>query len=220
MGRRKNGAARPDMRAALIRAASEVFSRDGFDSARVEEIANRAGVAKGSVYNHFEDKFDLFVAVFVTETDEWHQDFLERKGDRRDFVGVVELLLESHLTFMPRHQCISQLIFGEHWLNLAPDLRVRITRQIERHMQSMADILADAARADSVDLRDPIRFMRSLSGLGFFFSQHRLLITDTGDYDPATMRADIRYIRDLLLHGVLRANPSAGKANEPPENRA
>ncbi len=48
----------------LLQAAIEVFSERGYQGATMEEIARRAGVAKGTPYLHFSDKADLFYSVF------------------------------------------------------------------------------------------------------------------------------------------------------------
>jgi AcrR family transcriptional regulator len=50
-------------RTALIHAAREVFSRDGYHGASLETIANEAGFSKGAVYSNFESKAALFLAV-------------------------------------------------------------------------------------------------------------------------------------------------------------
>jgi TetR/AcrR family transcriptional regulator, mexJK operon transcriptional repressor len=46
---------------AILNAALEVFGRDGYADAKVDEIARRAGVAKPTIYNRFGDKRSLFV---------------------------------------------------------------------------------------------------------------------------------------------------------------
>ena len=48
----------------LIHGAREVFARDGFDLARVEDIAAAAGKTRGAFYANFEDKEDVFFAIF------------------------------------------------------------------------------------------------------------------------------------------------------------
>jgi AcrR family transcriptional regulator len=54
----------PDRRPTqLIEAALAVFSEHGFDAAKLEDIARRAGVSKGTIYLYFENKDDLFKAV-------------------------------------------------------------------------------------------------------------------------------------------------------------
>lgn len=44
-------------------AARDVFFRDGFIRANLDEMAEKAGVAKGTLYRYFESKADLYVAV-------------------------------------------------------------------------------------------------------------------------------------------------------------
>lgn len=50
-----------DTTTAILTAALEVFGRDGFAAANVDEIARRAAVAKPTIYNRFGDKRRLFV---------------------------------------------------------------------------------------------------------------------------------------------------------------
>ena len=47
----------------IVAAALLVFGEKGFAGARIEEIAQRAGVSKGTVYLYFEAKSDIFRAV-------------------------------------------------------------------------------------------------------------------------------------------------------------
>jgi AcrR family transcriptional regulator len=48
----------------LLRAARAVFARDGFEYARIEEIASKAGKTRGAFYDNFNDKEDVFFAIF------------------------------------------------------------------------------------------------------------------------------------------------------------
>jgi AcrR family transcriptional regulator len=48
----------------LLDAAEEIFIRDGFEGAQLDEIAALAGRSKGAVYAHFKNKEDLFLALF------------------------------------------------------------------------------------------------------------------------------------------------------------
>ena len=50
-------------RDALLKAALEIFLNRGFHAARIEDIAQLAGLGKGSVYLHFSTKENLFQAV-------------------------------------------------------------------------------------------------------------------------------------------------------------
>ena len=47
-------------RQAILEAALAVFTAEGFAAARLDHVAEKAGVAKGTIYLHFKDKQDLF----------------------------------------------------------------------------------------------------------------------------------------------------------------
>ena len=57
-----------ETQARLLDAAEEVFVRDGYEAAQLDEIAARAERSKGAVYTHFESKEDLFLALFEHRT--------------------------------------------------------------------------------------------------------------------------------------------------------
>ncbi|GAA4591989.1 TetR/AcrR family transcriptional regulator [Planotetraspora phitsanulokensis] len=55
--------ARPSMRKEIVEAALEQFHSRGFNAAGVKDITDRAGVPKGSFYNHFESKEALAIVA-------------------------------------------------------------------------------------------------------------------------------------------------------------
>src|SRR4029079_8880179 len=62
-----NRAARAaERRAAIIEAAMEKFIARGFAATRLDDIAKRAGVAKGTIYLHFKDKESMFEELIRT----------------------------------------------------------------------------------------------------------------------------------------------------------
>jgi AcrR family transcriptional regulator len=67
-------------REALIRAALELFTKRGYAEVGTEEIVARAKVTRGALYHHFEDKRDLFRAVF----ERVEGDLMKRIGARME----------------------------------------------------------------------------------------------------------------------------------------
>jgi TetR/AcrR family transcriptional regulator, mexJK operon transcriptional repressor len=61
---------RIDKRRAILEAAFAVFAREGYAHACVEEIADQAGVAKPTVYNHLNDKATLFRRAIAEAADQ------------------------------------------------------------------------------------------------------------------------------------------------------
>jgi TetR/AcrR family transcriptional repressor of mexJK operon len=52
-----------------VKAASEVFLAEGYERASLDQIAQRAGVSKQTIYSHFADKQDLFRAICTELTE-------------------------------------------------------------------------------------------------------------------------------------------------------
>jgi len=80
----------------IVEAAIEIFGERGFGAARLEDVARRAGVSKGTVFVYFPTKEDLFRAVAQTVLT-LH---LERLGSAaadldRPLTELVPLLLEQ-----------------------------------------------------------------------------------------------------------------------------
>src|SRR5438045_6719007 len=60
----KNERRTKETRDLLLRSAETIFVRDGYEGAELGEIASLAGRTKGAIYAHFENKEDLFIALF------------------------------------------------------------------------------------------------------------------------------------------------------------
>src|SRR4051812_23244939 len=55
-----------ERRAAIVEAALDEFVARGFAATRLEDVAKRAGVAKGTIYLHFKDKESMFEELVRT----------------------------------------------------------------------------------------------------------------------------------------------------------
>jgi AcrR family transcriptional regulator len=78
----------------IVAAALHVFGEKGFAGARIEEIASRAGISKGTLYLYFETKSDIFRAV-VREAVTPNIEAVERAVAALDlpFAGLIRMLL-------------------------------------------------------------------------------------------------------------------------------
>ena len=61
-------------RQAIIESAIEVFGKNHFRKASISEIARKAGVAEGTIYQYFKHKEDLFFSIPIEKTKEFCRD--------------------------------------------------------------------------------------------------------------------------------------------------
>jgi len=129
-----------DTKERIRQAAVRVFSREGFDRASVKSIAQEAGVAVGSIYNHFRDKDALLVSLFE-EAFEQRMDLLdELRGERLPIRDQVERLLEDHFARAREHKELAELLLYERF-HRGGRLRERILPLQRGIVDRIAEIL-------------------------------------------------------------------------------
>ncbi len=72
---------RPTAKERLLKAAAELFYRDGVGATGIDSITTHAGVAKMSLYNNFSSKTDLVNAYIQARHEEWRALYRERLAD-------------------------------------------------------------------------------------------------------------------------------------------
>src|SRR5882724_18593 len=107
VGRRTRDRVRTATREALLEASEQVFAEKGIDGARIEDIAARAGVAVGTIYNYFCDSTELLEALIIQR----RRDLLSRldpamadaRRRRALWSGQVEAFIRVTLDCMRDH---------------------------------------------------------------------------------------------------------------------
>lgn len=155
-----------DRPAEILAAALEVFAARGFQGARLEEVARRAGVSKGALYLYFETKADLFRAVVT--------DAISPNIERVKAVAAADLPLEQvvrmALPMLARQVVSDRRISGVVKLVIAesrnhPELAT-IWREsvVEPGVELMSGLIARAQARGEVRSGDPRLFAFGLMG--------------------------------------------------------
>jgi AcrR family transcriptional regulator len=118
-----------DTRQALIDAAVEVFMQRGFARATTREIAQTAGVAEGTIYRHFPDKYALFHEVFLSLTG-GIVDELRRLPERAGH-GTVRANLEYLFALVGGMQAQLSSLMASMWAD--PELARNFGDHVRKH---------------------------------------------------------------------------------------
>lgn len=82
-----------EIRMALIDAAAEIFAEEGYSGARVQSIAERAGLTTGAIYNRFSGKSELLLEALDRHTSALLNDLAEAELGARDILQTVGVAL-------------------------------------------------------------------------------------------------------------------------------
>jgi AcrR family transcriptional regulator len=182
----------------LLDAAEKTFARDGFEAARLEDIASLAGYTRGAFYANFKSKEDIFFAL------------LEQWVGRR--IAVVTALLDQQETPAKRLQALRA-----HYAQLATDRRLALL-SLEfklfaiRHPEAHARLRAFQRRlrayggdlvrrlTKEVGRELPISSTGAATGIGAL--SNALLLEHLVDSTTVTDQ-DIRYMLGVFFDAIL-----------------
>ncbi|MFI6105097.1 TetR/AcrR family transcriptional regulator [Streptomyces sp. NPDC051310] len=106
-------------RTKLYEAAVTLIAEQGFSATTVDEIAERAGVAKGTVYYNFKSKTELFeellrhgVGLLTASLRAAADDTAARGGTK---VEALDAMIRAGLLFIDRYPAFTQLYVAELW---------------------------------------------------------------------------------------------------------
>jgi AcrR family transcriptional regulator len=138
----------------LLAAAQQVFVANGYHAAAMDDIAERAGVSKPVLYQHFPGKLELYLALLDTQTETLAQVVQESLDATEDNRQRIHGVLSAYFNFVDRsdHDGAFRLIF-ETDLGNEPAVRARVEAVAEKTMKAVASTVAgdtglDQARAE------------------------------------------------------------------------
>ncbi|OBA83884.1 TetR family transcriptional regulator [Mycobacterium sp. 1164966.3] len=142
----------PARRAAIVEAAEAEFGANGFSQGSLNVIARRAGVAKGSLFQYFADKRDLyaFIADVGSQRVRSYMEARIRELDSsRPFFEFLTDLLDDWVAYFADHPH-ERALHAAASLEVDTDARISVRSVIHRHyLQVLRPLVRDAqARGD------------------------------------------------------------------------
>jgi AcrR family transcriptional regulator len=133
----------------LLAAAQEVFVANGYHAAAMDDIAERAGVSKPVLYQHFPGKLELYLALLDTQADALSDAVIAALATTDDNRERIHAVLSAYFAFVDRddHDGAFRLIFESDLVN-DPAVRERVESVTQKTMEAVADtVAADTAVA-------------------------------------------------------------------------
>ena len=131
-------------RAQLLEAAQEVFVANGYHAAAMDDIADRAGVSKPVLYQHFPGKLDLYLALLDTSCEAIVKATEAALGSTDDNKQRVAGTMHAFYEYVANAQGAFRLVFESDLTN-EPAVRERV----DRVTQECAALISEVISADA-----------------------------------------------------------------------
>jgi len=153
-------------RARLILAAEKIFARDGFEAAKLEEIASEAGYTRGAFYANFESKEDLFFALLEAQISSRINAVEYITRNLRDPEDKLRAFREFFLTVCEDRRWSLLALEFKLFAVRHPDVKVRLAAMNRRLVKPRIGILRDVMEGSGRKLPvSPAAIAMSLSAV-------------------------------------------------------
>jgi AcrR family transcriptional regulator len=125
----------------LLEAAQEVFVANGYHAAAMDEIAERAGVSKPVLYQHFPGKLELYLALLDQHVELLGEQVRGALTSTEDNKARVERCIQAYFDFVDNPGGAFRLVF-ESDLRNEPAVRERVERSLQISVDALSDTIA------------------------------------------------------------------------------
>lgn len=183
----------------ILCAAGTVFAANGYDQASMREIARTASITTPVLYDHFQSKIDLYLAVVRQHT----ENLVANWSDHTGTSSPAELFKQTATTFFSwirRNETSWRILFLD---NPRDHEAVRAHRQVRDLVtEAMAGLVEGLPSGDHAGPIDAARFDRAVAAQ--LTGACNALVTWWWDNRDISTEAIVQLNYDLMWHGLSR----------------
>jgi len=174
---------RRERREQLLVSALEVFVRQGYHAAAMDDIADRAGVSKPVLYQHFPGKLELYLALLDSSCDAIIENCRQALESTHDNKQRVAAAIEAFYDYVGSETGAFRLVFESDLTN-EPAVR----QHVERVTAECAEMIAHVI-GDDTGLPGPASRLLAVSLVGMAQVSARFWLSEAGGIDRSQATA-------------------------------
>ncbi|WP_028546321.1 TetR/AcrR family transcriptional regulator [Paenibacillus taiwanensis] len=176
----------------ILDAAYELFGSDGFYETKMSDIADKAGIAKGTLYLYFNSKEQLFTAMSQRDFDHFLGDLEFGLNQFSTLEEQLRFIAGHHLRYYYERKRYTKLFFKAP--NNDPDMMEVIRSFMQRYMKLMANAFAQFG------MTEPMLHAKSYAGM---LDMIKMDIIFSPEFVEQDMDKRIQFAAQLFLNGCM-----------------
>lgn len=199
-----------DTREKILQAAREIFVEKGKDGARMQEIADRAGVNKALLHYYFTSKEKLYLEIIYDAFSELFRYLSERFNEPHSIEEFVEILVENHVNFVAKNRDLLKLL-GFAVLREEEAIYKPLIKSIKNEFKipkTVFSIFTKAMLQGKIRKINPVQTVISIISMNIFYFFISPLLKQIA---PIPIKNEEKFIEerkkaivDLVLRGILK----------------
>lgn len=181
----------------IIQAAIEVFSKSDFKNSRITEIAQRANVSEGTIYQYFRNKEDLFFSIPIEKTKEFDEQVALHLQGVDGALNKLKKYVWYDLYFFENNPHYARILFLEMRVQ-KKFIKTKTYKWIKKTTRQVLDIIKEGQKENVIRKDVNVYLLRHLV-LGIL--EHvitRWLLKDR----KYSLIEDFQEISNLIINGI------------------
>jgi AcrR family transcriptional regulator len=180
----------------LLTVARDVFARHGYHNSSMNEVADAAGVTKPVLYQHFDSKRDLYLALLEDVGNQLITQIAKAAGEATDGKSQTERGFQAYFRWVHEDRGAFMLLFGSG-NRRDEDFAVTVRKVVDASAEAIAPLIAV-----DIDTEHQRTIAHGLVGLAEGVS--RRLVDDDIAFDPDIVAQQVADLAWAGLRGVRR----------------
>lgn len=136
----------------ILNAARDVFIRKGMDGARMQEIADEAGINKSLLHYYFRSKQKLFEAIFRDAFGLLIPELMKIFKEEGPLLNKIDRVVDRYITVIGDNPFLPQFLIGE--INRDPDKFIKVVKDSGINPELLQQVIDKEVQAGNIN---PIR---------------------------------------------------------------
>lgn len=150
----------------ILQAAREVFLDKGFDGARMQEIADKAGINKALLHYYFRSKEKLFMAIFIEAIGKLIPQIITASRANMEFRDIIKIFVSSYHEIMIENPFLPIFVVRE--IHRMPDIMSEMMKSKGFDINIVKGLIQQMIEQEKIRPVDPVQFLSSLIGMTLF----------------------------------------------------
>jgi AcrR family transcriptional regulator len=192
----------------ILEAAKSEFLEFGLYGARMQSIANRAGMNKALLHYYFRNKEKLFDKVFESALERYFSNMDVLSEEQLDFKERVHRLADRFLDFLTEYPQMALFLIKEVSANQA--LFIEKVEKSQKGNTTLLKALMDANRKGLISVQDPMLFFVQLISLCTYPFVAKPLFSVIAERNETTWNSDSLTVLRASIHSFIdhQLNPT------------
>ncbi len=182
----------------ILDAANRVFSKYGFAKTTIDQVAVEAGLGKGTIYQYFKSKKELFLSVGRNGMDKLKDTMIEEIEKEEDPVDRIEKAIRTYLLFFQKNTDLANIFMYEQ-SEFKKEIQKKYFENYYGHVNRMQETFKEAMKLTLIkdmDVDNSIVVLISmLNGLVYMWQVEGM---------KYSLESKIPTVLEIFLTGILR----------------